>query len=330
MKSPFSMSDTTPLLEGAHKIVRDCSQIQPGERVLVITDTGRDLAIACALMQEIMAIPAECTICIMEMRKNPGEEPPPQVHAAMLNSDVILQATTTVMAFTRAKKEACERGARMAAMTGIVPEILMSPALLKTDFDKELKTIEKVADKVAQARHAKVTTPAGTSLEMNLEGRIPDSCTSLLRTPGRLTGLPNLEVYVAPLESSVNGVAVIDGTVSSSGLVSHPITLTITNGIVKKIEGKEDAKTLKRLLEDQKDPQVYQVAELGIGLNPHAQLRGAIIEDEGALGTVHIALGDNLTFGGKNKAPVHIDMVMKDPIIWLDGKKLVEGRTLYL
>jgi leucyl aminopeptidase (aminopeptidase T) len=323
------MSDTAPLLKGAHKIVRDCAHIRPGEKVLVITDTGRDLAIACALMQEIMTIPAECTLCIMEERSSPGEEPPPQVHAAMVTSDVILQATTTVMAFTQAKKEACERGARMAAMTGIVPEILISPALLRTDFEKELQTIEKVGEKVRKARHAKITTPAGTNLEMSLEGRNPDSCTSLLDSPGRLTGLPNLEVYIAPIESSVNGVAVIDGTLSSSGLVSHPVTLTIKNGIVQKIEGKEDAKTLQKLLEDQKDPHVYQVAELGIGLNPNAQLRGAIIEDEGALGTAHIALGDNLTFGGKNKAPVHIDMVMKDPIIELDGKKMLERRTLY-
>ena len=55
-----------------------------------------------------------------------------------------------------------------------------------------------------------------------------------------------------------------------------------------------------------------------------------IIEDEGALGTCHIALGDNHRFGGTSHAPVHIDMVQKDPTIELDGEIVLKGRELHL
>ncbi|MBU7014908.1 MAG: aminopeptidase [Theionarchaea archaeon] len=323
------MSDITPLLKGARKIVIECARVTPGEKVLVVTDSGRDLAVAYALMEAAMEVGSEVAAITMRERTAPGEEPPPHVSRAMLESDVILQATSTVMAFTQAKKDACKKGARFAAMTGMIPEILTSPALTDTDFGKEQETIKKMSGLVNAAKKAKVTTPGGTDLVMSLEGRTSDACTSILDAPGCASGLPDLEVYIAPVENSVNGTAVIDATISSSGLVTSPVTLTIKDGIVQKIEGGKDAEVLRTLLENQRNPHVYQVAELGIGLNPNACLRGAIIEDEGVLGTAHVAVGDNTVFGGTNRAPIHIDMVMKDPTLELDGTVVLKGRKLF-
>ncbi len=326
----IEMGDITSLMKGARKIVTECALVTPEETVLVITDSGRDLAVAYSLMRAATEVGAEATVVTMKERDAPGEEPPPPVKAAMLVSDVILQATSTVMAFTHAKKEACEKGARFAAMTGIIPEILTSPGLIDTNFEEQQPIIEKMSKMVTAAKKVKITTPQGTNLEMSLEGRKADSCTSILDRPGISTGMPDLEVYAAPVEDSVNGVAVIDATISSSGLVKNPVRITIKDGIVQRIEGGEDADKLRELLKKQNTPSVYQVAELGIGLNPNAQLRGAIIEDEGVLGTVHIAVGDNIVFGGNNKAPVHIDMVMKNPTVEFDGKVVLKGRELYL
>ena len=70
------------------------------------------------------------------------------------------------------------------------------------------------------------------------------------------------------------------------------------------------------------------VAEFGIGLNPEARVTGSIVEDEGALGTVHLALGDNLSIGGENRASLHIDMVLRDPVVELDGEAILKGRQL--
>ena len=50
------------------------------------------------------------------------------------------------------------------------------------------------------------------------------------------------------------------------------------------------------------------IAELGIGTNPHAKPTGGmIIVDEKLLGTIHIAIGANRLFGGKNEATMHWD-----------------------
>ena len=325
------MSDPSKLMEGARKVVTQCALVKPTEKVLVITDTGRDLAPAYAFMQATMEIGAEVAVITMKERASPGEEPPPQVYAAMLASDVILQATTIKMGFTQAKKDACRKGARFATMTGMTPEILTSQALIDTDFEKQQPIIEKMNKLVNAAKKAKITTTGGTNLEMSLEGRDSGKSTSILDKPGESSGIPDLEVFVAPVEDSVNGVAVIDATISCfSGLVKNPVTLSIEDGVVQKIDGKEDAQKLRELLEKQNDSNVYQVAELGIGLNPNAHLRGEIAEDEGVLGTAYIAVGDNLTFGGRNKASIHIDMVMKNPTVELDGKIVLKGRELFL
>ena len=62
------------------------------------------------------------------------------------------------------------------------------------------------------------------------------------------------------------------------------------------------------------------LAEFGIGTNPKAKLIGNVLEDEKVLGTCHIALGDNSTFGGRVNAGIHVDGIIKHPTIKLDGK----------
>lgn len=64
------------------------------------------------------------------------------------------------------------------------------------------------------------------------------------------------------------------------------------------------------------------IAELGIGINPEAKLIGNVLEDEKVGGTVHIALGDNSSFGGDVIAGIHLDGIIKKPVLFLDGKKV--------
>lgn len=69
------------------------------------------------------------------------------------------------------------------------------------------------------------------------------------------------------------------------------------------------------------------IAELGIGTNPKAIISGEVLEDEKVLGTVHIAIGDNKNFGGKVKAPYHLDGMILEPTLWLNGKKFSKTRN---
>ena len=57
------------------------------------------------------------------------------------------------------------------------------------------------------------------------------------------------------------------------------------------------------------------IAELGIGTNDKATRPDNILESEKILGTIHIALGDNSTFGGTVRVPFHQDFVFFEPTL---------------
>ncbi|HXZ90409.1 MAG TPA: hypothetical protein VEG61_05050, partial [Candidatus Dormibacteraeota bacterium] len=89
-----------------------------------------------------------------------------------------------------------------------------------------------------------------------------------------------------------------------------------------------DALRLSSILREAGSRAAYRVCEFGIGLNPLASIRGSIIEDEGKLGTAHVALGDNTRIGGVNKARIHVDLVFRNPHVQLDGVSVLKGKRL--
>jgi len=85
------------------------------------------------------------------------------------------------------------------------------------------------------------------------------------------------------------------------------------------ITGGPLAATFDNLLACLKDPNVYHVAELGIGLNPLCKLRGAPDDDEGEFGSAHVAFGTNKFMGGTVLAAAHYDVVIRKATLELDG-----------
>jgi len=78
-------------------------------------------------------------------------------------------------------------------------------------------------------------------------------------------------------------------------------------------------------------PNARNIAEIGIGLNPKARLTNQITETKKRLGTAHMAVGDNARdYGGSVECEVHLDGMILDVTIELDGKKIIDnGRLLF-
>lgn len=74
----------------------------------------------------------------------------------------------------------------------------------------------------------------------------------------------------------------------------------------------------------------FNVAELGIGTNDRARITGNVLEDEKAIGTAHIAFGDNKSMGGTVRVASHLDGVILSPTVLIDGKPVLEGGELVL
>jgi aminopeptidase len=184
---------------------------------------------------------------------------------------------------------------------------------------KRTKALEKI---VNTAEYVEITTPNGTHLRLSKKGRKALSDTGILSKKGSFGNLPAGEVFLAPLEGTSEGKLVLQWAPTRE--LTTPVTLTINNGIVVDITGNEPfVDYLKFKLAEREGNR--NIAELGIGTNPMAKRPDNILESEKILGTIHIALGDNSSFGGKVKTPFHQDFVFFKPTVTLitaDGERV--------
>ncbi len=104
------------------------------------------------------------------------------------------------------------------------------------------------------------------------------------------------------------------------GLIKNAnIRIEVNDGYAVKITGGSLAKKLNKQL-DEVGKEARNIAEFGIGTNDSAKLSGVLLEDEKVMGTIHIALGNNLSMGGKVDVPIHLDGVVKKPTVYMDGQ----------
>ena len=316
---------------GAKVIVENCASIKKGEKVLIVTDfeTVRSAQI---IAEAAYAIGAEVTIGIMSPREVDGQEPPETIAAAMKKAEVILTPVSKSITHSKAVKEALAEGARTLTLTAISEEVIASEAF-QADFKKQRPICEKVAQLFTQAEEVKITTPAGTNLKVSARGRKGNAHGCIVDSPGRYSSAPNIEANFSPVEGTMEGTFVADASIPylGIGLLSTPVTCTVEKGRVVKVEGGKEAEKLKKIWEEQHDPNVYNIAQVAVGLNPKIKAvvgRLGCAYDEGAFGTAHIGIGTSTSLGGKVKASTHFDALMNRPTIELDGKVLLKDGEL--
>jgi len=309
--------------QGARIIVENCASIKKGEKVFVVTDYDT-FSSALLIAKAAYVIGADVDMGIMKSRELDGEEPTECMAAAMKKADVVLTPVSKSLAHTRATDEALEEGARVLSLTAISEELIASSAF-KADFKKQASVVEKVAQLFTEADELTVTTPIGTNLKVGLKSRKGNAHKCLVSGPGQFSAAPNIEANFSPVEGTTEGIFVSDASIPYLGIgkLSSPVTFTIKKGKIIKTEGGTEAEKLKNIWVEQNDPNVYNIAQFSIGLNPEVKEAIGILGcnyDEGAFGTVHIGIGTSQGLGGKVRATTHFDALMNKPTVVLDGK----------
>lgn len=214
------------------------------------------------------------------------------------------------------------RGCRYASMP--LFEVSMLEGAMNVDWKALARRTNAIAKTVNRAENIEIKTWNGTHLKLSKSGRKAMSDTGILTKPGSFGNLPAGEVYLAPLEGTADGELVLEWAPTRE--LQSTIKLIVKDGYVVYVEGKEQfAGMLKSKLNERKEN--ANIAELGIGTNDKARRPDNILESEKILGTIHVALGDNSSFGGDVKAPFHQDFVFFKPTVVLIDKGGVR-RTL--
>ncbi len=313
-------------IKGCEVLLFKCAEAKKGEKVLVITDdSSQEIG---QLMYDCASNFTDTTLICMRERNTHGAAPTEAVSAAMAVSDIIFSATKFSLYNTSARINACKAGARFVNMADYSVKMLEEGCLF-VDFEKTRELVDTTAAKII-GQSCTITTPAGTNLTTSIAGRKAVSGYGLANKPGMAASPPDIETAVGPADNSAEGVLVIDGSIPLPGLgiIREPITLQVSHGYITSINGGEEAKLLEKNLRDMNDGRVFLIAEIGFGMNTGASISGRMLEDEGVFGTMHIGIGNNLSYGGDNATPIHIDLIMKKPTYIVDGKMIYKDGVI--
>ena len=242
---------------------------------------------------------------------------------------------------------------RGAWTPGITVDMMNRTAAI--DYKELQSRCVRLAELFKNAVSVRVTAPAGTNLLIPVNGRGLLFDDGDFSKPGTGGNIPAGEVFISPVvggsqlkdaegkvleqqSDGCEGVIVYDGSMTFSdgdSILETPITCKVEKGYVTDITGGAEARRLlKTITEAEQRPFVLEkegklpegqaaiykknarnIGELGIGLNPAANITGNMLEDEKAFHTCHFAIGENYD----NDAPslIHLDGVVREPTITL-------------
>ena len=344
----ISKKDRTP----AEVVVQDVVKVRKGERVLVIanpatSEIAQDLykascdagAVSTLMYQPdrtsfdnatpevLAAIGANPDVCFSISNIKLGKDPAAQANPYKTEDG---QEYTHIFDYLMDGKKSM----RGAWTPGITVDMMNRTAAI--DYELLQARCKKLEELFTNAKSVHITAPAGTDVTISVENRKLMFDDGDFSKPGTGGNIPAGEVFISPVVGKTEGTIVYDGSMTFSdgdSILETPITCKIENGFVTDIKGGTEARRLlKTITEAETRPftlekekklpagqaAVYKrnarnIGELGIGLNPAAQITGNMLEDEKAFNTCHFAIGENYD----NDAPalIHLDGVVRSPTI---------------
>lgn len=312
------------MARGAATVANVCLGVKPGEKVLIVTEAEK-MSIAQSVAAAVYAAKADPVLMIMLPRERDGQEPPETVAAAMKTSNAFVCVVGKSITHTSAVKDACAAGSRGIMLTQF-SEAMMMHGGLEADFPAAARDCRAIAKKLGGAEKIHLSTEGGTDLTFSAKGRRYNAMYCMVEA-GEFAPVPTVEANTSPLEGTANGVIVADASIPyiGIGLLKEPVICKVESGKITSITGGIQAQMLKDDLEQKQDENVFNIAELGIGLNPNCSFCGFMLEDEGVYGSAHIGIGTSITLGGVIKAACHYDLIMHRATVEADGAIILKS-----
>jgi len=304
-------------------VIRDCLGLEPSEEVLVICNPITE-ELGALLRINAQGEGGDATLAVISERESHAAEPPAPVAAAMMAADIVIAPTIQSISHTEARRAATEAGARIASMPGVTAEMLAR--VMGADMRLLRKRGADLARALGAGAEARITCPRGSDLRMGLEDRTAIVDAGMLNKRGAFGNIPCGEAFIAPVEGTGEGTLVVDGSIAVIGKVAEAVTLEVRDGHLTEAGGADGKRLLGMLTDEGTDG--TNLAELGIGTNEEATLTGNILEDEKILGTIHVAFGASAAIGGTIQVPVHLDCVVLEPTVEIDGETVLRSGRL--
>lgn len=306
--------------------------LEPGQRVLIVTDTGTDPVVTQAFAAAAHALGIIPTTVVMLPVPFHHADPDPVALAAMREVDLVHLVTSRAVIHSEPTHRLQLEGKRFIASEEITLEMLRAGGTT-ADYERMNRLGDVLHEIFTNGRSLHVTSDEGTDLRADITGRPSWLAAGKVRdNPGcdlYACGFPDGECGVSPIEGSIEGTVVWDTSMHHVGLIDEPIRATIREGRAVAIDGGAEAQRLRTYLEEHGDDGSWIIGETSLGLNEKARITGFVREDKKLLGCMHIALGMNTDTGGKVASRTHLDGVVRRPTVVVDDQVIAkDGRIL--
>lgn len=331
------------IAEGVRQAIDNCLKVKAGEQVVVVTDR-ETFGIGSALRTAAeKRAGGTARFFVME---DFGVRPiqfPQAMKEALAAADVSIYAAQgakgELQTFRRHMLHAIEANPRLrhAHMIGITPEIMQDG--MCSDYTEIQRISRLVYEKVKNARAIRVVTDKGNDFTAEFSPDLKWTISDGDIMPGHWKNLPDGEVFTCP--ATLNGTVVIDGCLGDffaeryASLEDAPIRVEVKDGRAdpKSLQCKNEA--LRKEFAEyifETDENSNRVGEFAVGTNTGlTHLIYNLLQDEKFPG-VHIAFGSSLPAktGAKWDSKAHVDGVLKNPSIYVDGEPIMIKGTFRL
>jgi len=309
------------------RLLDQCLAVRAGEQVVLLTDGATDAGVITGLLEAVSTHDGIPLVARIPAPGLPGAEPPGAVAAMMLEAGAVIELTSLFIGSSLARRNASARGVRYLAMPGVVLDTFRPGGPLDVDFEQLRSEAERVGRAWNAAQQFRLSTPGGTDLRGSVADRPGRVLHGIATEPGAYMAPPDVESGTAPVEGTASGVVVVDGDLlfMGRGPLREPVVLQVDDGQVVGIEGAERDRLI-RMLERCADARMSNLAEVSVAFNPAGTICSVPMETESTRGSAHVALGNSIAYGGLVNAVAHLDCVMRDATLELDGRAvMIEG-----
>ena len=316
-------------LANARKVVSLLGAAEEGTELLILHDihTKQNVELLVAAASEIGA-----SYNVMQMLAggHHGRQLSSVVATAMKASELVKAPARQNIAHTQARRDAQLQGTRVICLPEADGDDFFLAPGWSADFIQLRPKIDALAAALTQASIARVWSSFGTDVTMSIEGRMGRSLNGFANTQDISTGYC-LEASIAPAEGTASGRLLVNASIPGVALIeTTPVEIVFEQGMAVEITGGPEAKKFRDLLASFDDPKVYNLGELGAGMNPMCSIYGTMLSDESVWGGFQLALGTSAYIGDTCKAAAHYGTVSTGTVLELDGKRVFADDQLLI
>lgn len=255
--------------------------------------------------------------------------------AALAASSFVADCTVEGLMHARELPQILKGGARVLYISNEHPDVL--ERLLPSPADEQ--QVRAAMRLLREGKRMKVSSPAGTRLEIGLEGARVGGVWGFTEKPGTLSHWPGGLCLAFPKAGSVSGTLVMapgDLNLTFKRYLETPVRFTIESDYVTAVEGQGvDADLTREYFAAWGDREAYAVSHVGWGLNRRARWDALALYDRRDVnGTEQRAFAGNFLYStGANEVAGrhtlgHFDLPLRGCTIAVDDRVVVRDGAL--